>query len=344
MSVRGVGYGNTAASFAVPISNKILLGAKVTKVNYKNTNNLIVSFIKNGVAQTVTAKTVLVTVSLGVLKARSILFTPSLPRWKQNSIDKMGFGIMNKCIMQWYDEGDVVWPDKEWIELITPNDGNSGKWTTFFNPTKYKGVPTLVGWVGGRSAKDMETQTDAEVLDDVMRNLEAMFPTIKQPDRVIVTRWGQEENFLGTYTYKTVGRGELDIWTCLTDIIFSFEVLGHFLNPCRMFATSYTIDIDFGWDAWKLQKSVGKLRFAGEATAGSSWYGTTVGAWNTGEEAAQEMAKDLSRRRGASAAISPEPATFTTITIQLSSSAGALGRSAVSSATFTLLGIFWCLS
>ena len=48
----------------------------------------------------------------------------------------------------------------------------------------------------------MEEQTDEEVLDDAMANLKIMFPTISKPDRVVVARWGKEENILGTYSYK----------------------------------------------------------------------------------------------------------------------------------------------
>ena len=277
MSVPGVGYGNTAATFAAPFLSKIMLNSKVTEINHKDPNNAIISFTKNGVVSKVAAKTVLVTTSLGVLKAGSITFTPRLPGWKQDTIDNMGFGVINKCAMVWNDTEAVVWPDETWFELITPDDGTSGKWTTFLNPSRYKGFPTLVGWVGGQDARDIEAQTDDEILDDVMGNLQAMFPTIRRPDRVIITRWGQEENVRGSYCFKTVGR-------------------------------------DFSQDAWILGHSVGSLRFAGEATAGSSWYATTVGAWKTGEKAAQEMVDELSRR------LTATPAAVTDVTSWISSS------------------------
>ena len=256
VSVPGVGYGNIAASFAAPFLSKIKLGAKVTGINYEDQNNVIVSFTENGVARKVVAKTVLVSASLGVLKAGSISFTPSLPGWKQEVIDNMGFGLANKCLMQWNDEDDMVWPEeKAGFELITPSSDTSGKWTTFFNPSKLKGVPLLEGLIGGDDARDMEMQTDEEIIDDVMKNLRAMFPTISRPDRVIITRWGQEENIRGAYAFKVKGR-------------------------------------DFDDDAWNLQRSVGKIWFAGEAMSGT-WYGTAVGAWETGEEAAQEMAEEI---------------------------------------------------
>lgn len=259
VSIPPIGFGNTAATFAKPFSSKIKLGAKVTEINYKSSNKATVSFTSNGLTEKVLAKTVLVTVSLGVLKAGSINFIPSLPDWKQNAIDNMGFGVVNKCAMQWNDDNAVAWPDEKWIQLVTQDDASSAKWTTFFNPTKAKGIPTLVGWIGGQEAIDMEAQTDEEILVDVMKNLKAMFPAITQPDRVIITRWGQEPNVLGTYSFKKVGR-------------------------------------DFSDDTWYLRENVDQiLWFAGEATT-SSGYGTAHGAWKTGEYAALEMEEKLRRR------------------------------------------------
>ena len=255
-SVPGVGYGNTAAKYAAPlVANKVLLNSKVTEIDYSNSNSAMISFTTNGEEENkVIAKTVLVTVSLGVLKAGNIKFTPSLPEWKQKVIDGMGFGTMNKCVLTWNDPNAVVWPDNEWIELMTPKGDDSGNWTTFFNPTEYKGIPILVGFVGGKNARHMESQSDEEVLGDVMKNLKAMFPTITPPDRHVITRWGKEENVLGTYSYKAVGR-------------------------------------DYSADSRQLKKTVNNVWFAGEAT--SSWYGTTVGAWRSGEAAAVGMLKAL---------------------------------------------------
>jgi len=257
-SVPGVGYGNAAAKYAAPlVAHKVQLNSKVTEIDYSNPSSALVSFTTNDEEESrVHAKTVLVTASLGVLKAGNIKFTPRLPHWKQEAIDGMGFGTMNKCVLIWNDPSAAIWPDaKEWIELLPPKDENSGKWTTFWNPTKYKGIPILVGFVGGENARSMETQTDEEILDDVMINLKAMFPTITLPDRHLVSRWGSDESVLGTYSYKIVGR-----------------------NASK--------------DQKQLRKAVENIWFAGEAT--SSWYGTTIGAWDTGEMAAKGMLKVLS--------------------------------------------------
>merc|ERR1712238_42059 len=85
-----------------------------------------------------------------------------------------------------------------------------------------------------------------------MKNLRSMFPGIPDPEKVFISRWGQEENILGTYSYKKVGR-------------------------------------NFKIDSERLQMTlIDRLYFAGEATSGG-WAQTTTGAWRSGEEAANSM-------------------------------------------------------
>lgn len=275
LSIPGLGFGNLAAQYAerTSVMEKVLLNAKVMEINSSPSSSsqeesselTTVTYVSNGVSNVVQAKTVLVTVSLGVLKANTIKFIPSLPDSKLESISNMGFGTVNKCMMSWNNDDDSVWPEDEyWFLLLTPEDEGGGEtqqqqqyspWTTFFNPTKFKGKPSLTAWLGGNEAiYAEENQTNDEILEDVMTNLRAMFPTIRDPDRVIITRWGQDPTTFGAYSYPVPGR-------------------------------------DFYDDAAKLQEVYGNIFFAGEAT-GDGW-ATTQGAWRTGEAAALGMAERL---------------------------------------------------
>ncbi len=113
--------------------------------------------------------------------------------------------------MQWDNKDDMVWPEDEpWFYLMTPETETSGKWTTVLNPSKPKGVLTLVSWISGNDAVEAEKHTDDKILDDVMKNLQDMFPDITRPDRVYISRWGQEPNVRVTYSYKIVGRDRGD--------------------------------------------------------------------------------------------------------------------------------------
>jgi len=146
MSMRGLGYGNVARSFATRtgVAKKVRLRAKVTRIQNWDSNDVdtLITYTQNGKVKRVSSKTVLVTVSLGVLKAGNIKFTPTLPLWKQKVINNMGYGTLNKCIFLWNSDDDMAWPENtKWLYLVTPDKQSSGKWTSFFNPTRYKGVP-----------------------------------------------------------------------------------------------------------------------------------------------------------------------------------------------------------
>ena len=263
MSYRAVGYGNVAAKAADPIQSKIKLNSKVVEVNSEGKNLQTVKYVdENGEMKSAKAKTVLVTVSLGVLKADIINFVPKLPNWKQEVIDNMEMGLLNKCVLQWENEDDMVWPEPSgsWIELVTAETETSGRWTQFYNPSSFKDKPVLIGMTGGDEAREMESQTDDEVLADVMQSLRAMYPNITRPDKIFISRWGQDPNVLGTYSVPNVGR-------------------------------------HFDKDSEILGKNVGNVWFAGEATAGRSWSGCTVGGWETGEKAAMDMARKIRGRR-----------------------------------------------
>jgi len=257
MGVPGVGWGNVAAKYAQQFASNIRTSARVTEINQRlDDDYAVVRYLENGASKTVKARTVLVTVSVGVLKAGNINFVPSLPSWKRASIDAIGFGVINKCIMSWKDEKDLVWPNGQeedrWFLMATPEDETSGRWTTFSNPSNFKGVASLTAWIGGSDAVEAEDMSDGEILGDVMRNLREMFPAIGEPDDVVVTRWGKDENVLGAYSYPSPGQ-------------------------------------DYYGDLRKIGERVGKIFFAGEATSSNGW-ATTFGAWDSGEDAGFDMA------------------------------------------------------
>ena len=67
-------------------------------------------------------------------------------------------------------------------------------------------------------------------------------------------------NFLGSYSFNQVGR-------------------------------------NFVSDANKLMEKFGNIWFSGDATNTEGWLGTTVGAWDTGELAARDMAESVKDRK-----------------------------------------------
>ena len=79
--------------------NNIKVNHKVTKISYENEMEI---FCENG--EKFEADIVIFTASLGVLKAQSRqIFAPKLPQNKQEAIDKIGFGTVNKIFLEFPD-------------------------------------------------------------------------------------------------------------------------------------------------------------------------------------------------------------------------------------------------
>jgi monoamine oxidase len=262
-SVAGAGFGNIAHEFAKPfLSSSIKLNSVVREINYGQDSVVTVLYDdENGISRKAYARAALVTVSVGVLKAGNIKFTPSLSEEKQEVIDAMGFGGLNKCIMVWDDPLDMVWPkDDLWFGLAAPGEQPYGKWTSFFNPSSYKNVPMLIGWASGEDAIAIEHQSDQEIMDDVMKSLKIMFPTISRPTKYIITRWNSDDHVKGAYAYSHVDR-------------------------------NMTADTAI------LAKNINHLWFAGEATNTQGWHATTIGAWDTGRDAALDILAFLAENK-----------------------------------------------
>jgi monoamine oxidase len=56
--------------------------------------------LTTGAGEVLEASLVLVTLPLGVLKAGAVQFEPALPQWKAGVVSRMGFGDLNKVVLQ----------------------------------------------------------------------------------------------------------------------------------------------------------------------------------------------------------------------------------------------------
>jgi len=236
--------------------------SKVTDIDWSSSEQeeVVVHYTQQGEAKIIAAKQVLVTVPIGVLQAKSIAFTPALPKAKQRAIDSIGNGLYNKCVFLWdeQDADQLPWPnDKEWLEkIVSPNSQDpQGLWTEFFNSTPVNGRPMLCGFSAGRIAQEMEQCTEQQIQDSAMQALQTLYPeaTIPCPRQVVITKWGQDEFARGSY---------------------SFNALGGKHSGRKQLAAP-------------LEQ---KLYFAGEACH-SQYFGTTHGALMSGVTAAKQVLK-----------------------------------------------------
>ena len=143
----------------------------------------------------------LITIPLGCLKARSIHFTPPLPDWKQEAIDRMGFGLLNKVYLQF---PHTFWDEKLDSVFITSNRFR------FFLCFPQDHMLNL--YVTGNLARELEQRADEEIIDEVVQSLRPIYPQMPKPVKWLVTRWGRDPFAYGSYsnfkigaTYETIG-------------------------------------------------------------------------------------------------------------------------------------------
>ncbi|CAF3699632.1 unnamed protein product [Rotaria sp. Silwood1] len=144
------------------------------------------------------AQYVLLTVSLGVLKGRQILFNPPLPQWKLNAIDRLGYGLMNKVILVW----DTAWWNSAnyYFMRISSKPSPFGVWA---NANKWNDRPALFCFFIGDEANRLETLTNEQAVEEVRNALQQMFPnqSIPMPIDSFVTRWKSDPFSNGSYSY-----------------------------------------------------------------------------------------------------------------------------------------------
>ncbi|XP_077237340.1 lysine-specific histone demethylase 1 homolog 1-like, partial [Tasmannia lanceolata] len=153
---------------------------------------------------------VLCTVPLGVLKRGSIEFFPELHQAKRDTIQRLGFGLLNKVAM--------LFPHEFWdggidtFGHLTENTSKRGEFFLFYTYSSLSGGPLLVAMVAGESAIKFETMPPAEAVEGVLEILRGIFTPrgieVPDPVQVVCTRWGEDvkDRFTnGSYSHVAVG-------------------------------------------------------------------------------------------------------------------------------------------
>ncbi|KAL2322431.1 hypothetical protein Fmac_026810 [Flemingia macrophylla] len=174
----------------------IRLGHSVTKIARRYSGVKVT--VENG--KTFVADAAIITVPLGVLKAKRIVFEPKLPDWKEAAIADIGIGLENKIILHFEN---VFWPNVEFLGVVA--DTSYGC-SYFLNLHKAAGRPVLVYMPSGRLAKDIEKMSDEAAANFAVMQLKKILPDASSPIQYLVSRWGSDINSLGSYSYDAVGK------------------------------------------------------------------------------------------------------------------------------------------
>jgi len=168
---------------------------------------------------------VLVTVPLGVLKQDVISFSPSLPTAKQLAIDNVQMGTVNKFLCVW----DTAFWNTE-LQYIGYTPETKGKFNYFLNVNKFAAIKALMTFAFGDYSELTETMSDAQVIDDIMSHLKAIYGnSIPNPTNMIRTKWVSNEFTFGSYSFAAKGTRSSD-----------FDILSEPIEDKLFFAGEHT--------------------------------------------------------------------------------------------------------
>ncbi|XP_063220731.1 spermine oxidase-like isoform X1 [Bacillus rossius redtenbacheri] len=261
------------ASAELPVRSKVCLNKEVTSVQWEGQHQVVTSCADGSVYL---SDHVLVTVSLGVLKDKcQTLFQPQLPAYKLTAIQGLDMGTLDKIFLkfsyQWWPNEvkgfGILWTEEALEKLQIDKGDGSRAWLQGvfgFHPTD-NAPTTLMGWVGGQFARQMESLPLPAVLHGCTELLQFFFgqlydiPRAEQIDR---SAWRLNPHFLGSGSFRSVRS----------------EAVG---------ATAALL-------ARPLHDSLGRqvVLFAGEATH-DHYYGSVHGAVETGFREADRLANLL---------------------------------------------------
>lgn len=254
------GYGQLAARRAATLGDAVHLRTRVGRIEWAK-DGVRVTATGPGGPELHEGAAAVVTVSLGVLQAQTIEFDPPLPERKQRAIAALGFGHADKILLV-FDEsvrGTV-------LGKATSIASTAGSWF-FFPYHGRKDVPVVLeGFLSGRRALELSGRPEKEVIDSVVRELEAMVPKADLRAHLVAGRhvdWSADPDVRGGYTFPKVGGG---------------------IQQRRILAEPVD-DVLF---------------FAGESAHYAGEYATVHGALDSGERAAREVARAIADRGRAS--------------------------------------------
>ncbi|KAH8326546.1 hypothetical protein KR067_010057 [Drosophila pandora] len=217
---------------------------------------------------------VVCTIPLGVLKkSHRTLFDPVLPQYKQESVENLMFGTVDKIFLEYerpflsadISEIMLLWDDDKRDmnsseEELASEEYLSKNWFKKIYSFAKMSDTLLLGWVSGREAEYMETlshEAVAEKCTEILRNF-LQDPYVPKPKRCVCTSWKSQDFTGGAYTSIPVGATQEDI--------------ENLAQP--LYATP--------------QAMKPAIVFAGEHTH-SSFYSTVHGAYLSGRTAAQHL-------------------------------------------------------
>ena len=210
------------------LRGRVELRKKVNRINYEGK----LTKVETEDGGTYTASVCVCTAPLGVMKARSIDFSPPLPEWKAEAINRVGVGSYKKVTMEfggigWDREPEVflcaritlpgkVKAERERVEA-------SGKlWVgdrlLVYNSWAREGLPILEAVLTGEAGEACEGREDKEILEAVLMVMRGTIGRERLGEvlRFKITRWEEVRRGLEVIVFMWIfKRHKTSLLPCL---------------------------------------------------------------------------------------------------------------------------------
>ncbi|MEQ8709672.1 MAG: FAD-dependent oxidoreductase [Rhodospirillales bacterium] len=157
--------------------------------------------VVSGAWGTITARTILITVSTGVLAAGNIRFVPALPEWKYSAISTLPMGVLEKT-------GFLLAPgtisEADTNTLYVQGSETAMVWDYLLKPF---GSDLVIAFTGGQEARDLHKLSNRDATEAALEGLASVFGTnIRKAVRTThLTNWAGDPWALGAYAAVTPG-------------------------------------------------------------------------------------------------------------------------------------------
>jgi monoamine oxidase len=178
----------------------LVKGALARRVRWK-AGAVEIRVHRAGAEEMFPAEAALITLPIGVWKAREVLFEPALPE-KQEAADAMQFGNVTKITLVFREQW---WPEPNFGFIQAPGEPIPTWWS---DPRG----PVLTGWAGGPQADALLTRSPAQLEALALAILEKIFGVASLRERLTVSHsynWANDPHIRGAYSYLPVNGLEL---------------------------------------------------------------------------------------------------------------------------------------
>jgi monoamine oxidase len=189
------GYGNLVAAWGADIP--VSLNTKVERIDYSS-KGVSVETTRG----TLQARTVLSTVSNGILASGEIEFMPALPDWKIEAVLGLPTGTLNKICIHF--EEDVFGPGGRGFHVNCHQDAGAAGFEA-----SVMGQNTAIVFIGGRQAIWLEKQGQQACHEFAVDQVAEVFGSDirKHVTRSIATAWATDPWTRGSYSCALPGHG-----------------------------------------------------------------------------------------------------------------------------------------